>query len=87
MSSEDNENPWGDPETAGTKPEYSCPSGAQQSFAQNIWCQEWAANYQVSVSWDPEGSFSPPPQLGHWVKARETQHSLEGWRPQPQILI
>lgn len=61
MSSEDNENPWGDPGTSGTKPEYSCPSGAQQSFAQNIWCQEWAAHYQMSVSWDPEGSLRPRP--------------------------
>lgn len=43
-----------DPGTSGTKPESTCPSGAQQCFSQVIWCQEWAANYQsicVPGSW------------------------------------
>lgn len=88
MSSEDNENPWGDPGTAGTKPEYSCPSGAQQSFAQNIWCQEWAANYQMSVSWDPEGSFSPPSPTQPLDQSK-VRHDilLRAGDLQPQILI
>lgn len=82
------ENPWGDPGTAGQKPEYSCPFWSPAKLCLKYMVSGMSCQLSAtSVSWDPEGSFSPPPPTRLTGSSKQTLHSLRAGDLQPQILI